>query len=277
VGLTPEQDARGLALWRTMQNELSSLSTVTRHEEDAEADHYVQESQPARAASLPHNPIYILLRQLFELPNAHSCADAVRTFSAYEHTRHEPKKWDYNCRIEFSMAVSGMSRCIRATSGRDVSDAARLVEAKRIRQLLYWCAYMVVVPVGFIAVLWVIALLVENPHGSFGEVFGTGELLPLGALLLLSVSADIRVEDDTTRASAWMAVHEVLFVTLAIGAITVYGPLRTRALELLKTEPEGGSQSLRVFANLSWVYIGYAALHAVPVKALLLRSSTVRS
>jgi len=47
LGLTPEQERKRLELWRTMQNELAALSTVSRHDEDLEADHYVQTSNPA--------------------------------------------------------------------------------------------------------------------------------------------------------------------------------------------------------------------------------------
>jgi len=46
LGLTPEQERKRLALWRTMQNELAALSTVSRHDEDLEADHYAQTSNP---------------------------------------------------------------------------------------------------------------------------------------------------------------------------------------------------------------------------------------
>jgi hypothetical protein len=46
LGLTPEQERKRLELWRTMQNELAALSTVSRHDEDLEADHYVQTSNP---------------------------------------------------------------------------------------------------------------------------------------------------------------------------------------------------------------------------------------
>jgi hypothetical protein len=97
------------------------------------------------------------------------------------------------------------------------------MEAKQTRQLLYWTAYAVVVPVGFIAALWGIELLVNRRDGSFGEAFGTGDLLPLGALLLLGVSADIRMEDQG-NASMWKSIHEVLFLMLAIGAMMVFGP-----------------------------------------------------
>ena len=172
--------------------------------------------------------------------------------------------------------LPGMSQRMSPVSGRGVFGAARLMEAKQIRQLLYWCAYMVVVPIGFITALWVVAWLVNSPNQSFGEIFGTGDLLTLGALLLLSVSADIRVEDET-EARVWLAVHEVLFVTLAIGAITIYGPLRTRALELLRSEDASGQRMLEASAMFSWLYVGYAVAHTVPVKAILLRLNSRRT
>lgn len=149
------------------------------------------------------------------------------------------------------------------------------MDARYFRRLLYWCAYTVVVPVGFVALLWVVARLARSPGGSFGEVFGTGDLLLLGAILLFSVSADIRLEDDRD-AGVWMAVHEVLFVVAAIGAITMYGLMRSKAFELMRSDMTEGAESLRLYATLSWLYIGYAVLHAVPLKAVLLRNSCVR-
>jgi hypothetical protein len=161
------------------------------------------------------------------------------------------------------------------TSHRCAVVAACFMDVKQLRQLLYWCAYTVVVPMGFVALLWVLAWLFESPNGSFGEIFGTGDLLLLGALLLLGVSADIRVDDDA-NAGVWMAVHEVLFIILAIGAITIYGPMRAKAFELARSEAVESAQALRLFATLSWLYVGYAVLHAVPVKAVLLKKGNVR-
>jgi hypothetical protein len=154
--------------------------------------------------------------------------------------------------------------------------AACFMDVKQVRQLLYWCAYTVVVPMGFVALLWFLAWLVESPNSSFGAIFGTGDLLLLGALLLLSVSADIRVDEDANR-GVWMAVHEVLFIILAIGAITIYGPMRTRAFELMRSDAVESAQTLQAFATSCWIYVGYAVLHAVPVKAKLLRSSNGRA
>ena len=51
LGITPEQESKRLEVWRTMQNELAALSAVSRHEEDLEADHYVQMSRPQHVVS----------------------------------------------------------------------------------------------------------------------------------------------------------------------------------------------------------------------------------
>lgn len=124
--------------------------------------------------------------------------------------------------------------------------------------------------------LWVVGQLVGSPNGSFAEIFGTCELLPLGALLLLSVSADIRSEEDA-KAGVWLAVHEVLFLVVAIGAITVYGSLRARSLDLLRDQSEEGRRTLSTLAALSWLYVGYAVSHTLPVKAMLVKAHHQRS
>lgn len=46
TGLTPERELKRLEIWREMHNDLALLSTVRRHEEDTEATHYVQTSNP---------------------------------------------------------------------------------------------------------------------------------------------------------------------------------------------------------------------------------------
>ena len=51
LGIPAEQEKIRLELWRTMQNELAALSTVSRHEEDVEADHSVQTSRPEHVVS----------------------------------------------------------------------------------------------------------------------------------------------------------------------------------------------------------------------------------
>lgn len=116
---------------------------------------------------------------------------------------------------------------------------------------------------------------VKSPNGSLGEIFGTGDLLLLGALLLLNVSTDIRME-DAGEPRIWMALHEVFFFVLAIGAIVVYGPLRFRSLELLRLDGEESLVVLHAVATFSWLYTGYAAIHTVTVKAILLRAKGSR-
>jgi pimeloyl-ACP methyl ester carboxylesterase len=51
LGLTPAAETKRLEIWREMQNELAALSTVSRHEEDLEADHYIQDSDPKRVVA----------------------------------------------------------------------------------------------------------------------------------------------------------------------------------------------------------------------------------
>lgn len=51
LGITLEQEKIRLELWRTMQKELAALSSVSRHEEDFEADHYIQTSRPEHVVS----------------------------------------------------------------------------------------------------------------------------------------------------------------------------------------------------------------------------------
>lgn len=46
TGETPERETKRLEVWRELQNELAGLSTVRRHDEDPEADHYVQATRP---------------------------------------------------------------------------------------------------------------------------------------------------------------------------------------------------------------------------------------
>lgn len=49
--LTPEMEQKRLGIWLEMQKELAMLSTVNRHDEDAEATHYVQASSPSHVVT----------------------------------------------------------------------------------------------------------------------------------------------------------------------------------------------------------------------------------
>jgi hypothetical protein len=145
------------------------------------------------------------------------------------------------------------------------------MDVEPFRQFLFWTLGTAVLPVLFVGMVWVIGRLVLNTNGSFSEVFGTGELLPLAALLFLSVGADIRLEGEDRPMGAAMAFQEVVFLLAAIGAIFLYGAIKTHAVELVKTSSTKESQeALHTFAVTSWAYIGYALLHTVPVKAILI-------
>lgn len=147
------------------------------------------------------------------------------------------------------------------------------MKIKQARQLLYWVAYTIVVPVGFISILWIIAVIGESPNASFGEVFGTGDLLPLAAILLLSCSADIRMADD--QDGLLMAVGEVLFLLMGILAVVVYGVFKMRGIELLRTPADKAKAALLVaIAKMSWAYVFAAIALTLPAKIRLLWSES---
>ncbi len=126
-------------------------------------------------------------------------------------------------------------------------------------------------PVLFIGMIWVIGGLVLNTNGTFSEVFGTGDLLPLAALLFLTVGADIRLEGEDRPLGAAMAIQEVMFLLAAIGAICLYGSIKTHAVDLVKTSSTKESHdALHAFAVTSWTYVAYALVHTIPVKATLI-------
>jgi hypothetical protein len=145
------------------------------------------------------------------------------------------------------------------------------MDVKLFRQFLYWTLATAVLPVLFIAVVWVIGNQVMNTNGTFGEVFGTGDLLPLAALLLLSVWADLRLEGEDRTLGAVMVLQEVILLLAAVFAILFYGSIKTHAVELVKSSSNKESQeALHTFAVASWAYVGYALVHTIPVKAILI-------
>ena len=134
-----------------------------------------------------------------------------------------------------------------------------------IRKFLYWAAYTVIAPVGLLISVWGIVDLVPSARGTPSEIFGTGDLLPLASILLLSASADIRVEEEEIIGAA-MTCFEVLFLLTGMGAIVFYAIFKTSALELLRM-PGAHTSTLNAYAEFSWAYVAFAVLLTVPVKA----------
>lgn len=152
-----------------------------------------------------------------------------------------------------------------------------MITTKQELQLLYWIAYTVVVPVGFIGIVWAFALVSKSPNWSFGEVFGTGDLLPLAAVLLLSCSADIRMAQGQN--GFLLAAGEVVFLLLGVLAVFAFGLVKMRGVELLRapdTEKAEAGLVLAAFAKMSWAYVLAAVTMTIPAKVGLVLSETPR-
>jgi hypothetical protein len=144
---------------------------------------------------------------------------------------------------------------------------------RQTRHFVYWIAYTIVAPIGLIIAVWAIGHLIQDPSGSFAEVFGTGDLLPLAALLFLSSSADIRMAEENTIGRV-LTIAEVAFLILGTASIAAYAVLKLRGLELIRMSPNNPEveTALAAFGRLSWAFVGTAVALTVPVKAKLLVS-----
>src|SRR5690348_10786556 len=98
---------------------------------------------------------------------------------------------------------------------------------KRTLQLLYWAFSTSLLPTVLVSVVWAWGQIDSGSETLFGEVFGTGDLLPLAALLFFGVWADIRLESSGKRFGSVMAVQEVWFILLATVLILFYGLVKS--------------------------------------------------
>ena len=122
----------------------------------------------------------------------------------------------------------------------------------------------------FVWSVWAVAVFIHGENQPFGEIFGTGDLLPLAALLFLSVGADIRLESEVRPIGVLMTVNEVVFLVAAIIAIFAYGAIKVHAIELLQSNSQRSHDALSSFAKFSWAFTVYAVVHTAPVKAKLI-------
>jgi len=77
-------------------------------------------------------------------------------------------------------------------------------EEDNLRKFLFWLVYSAVLPLGFIWALWQAAQIFPNLGLSKDEIFGTGDILAIAAVLLLNTNADLRRTDtnNSYRATA---------------------------------------------------------------------------
>jgi hypothetical protein len=105
---------------------------------------------------------------------------------------------------------------------------------------LSWKSYVVLAPLALYLIFWALAILVFEIKHPFISTFATVELLPLAALILMGVSAE--VENDAIFSGS--AELSRLRFGLVLGVMLMfvsYGALKARALQLLEQSPLDGS------------------------------------
>jgi len=131
-----------------------------------------------------------------------------------------------------------------------------------------WFGYTVCMPMIFIGMAWFIGIFTLKTDHAAAETFGTGDLLPLAALILLGVAAEIRASDAS---SGWLFFHEIFFVASGLALAIAYGSLKTIGIETLKLGTAESYRSLIEFARLSFAILIYAIAHATLAKIVLER------
>ena len=125
-----------------------------------------------------------------------------------------------------------------------------------------WFAFTALCPVLFVVAAWAIQSFILDVDNPFIETFGTGDLIPLAALLLLSVYADIRLNNMSSK----LFFHEVCFIVVVLMAVIAYGAIKTRGVEHLKHADIADGQALLKYASASWWVMAYAVAHTTYVK-----------
>jgi hypothetical protein len=139
------------------------------------------------------------------------------------------------------------------------------------RKLLYWIFYSALLPVLLVAATWLIEKFIMGISNPFAEMFGTGDLLPIATLLLLSVASDIHLEDHENPGLVdWKLVfHEIWFIIVVVMLVMTYGAMKVQGVQILKSQPHDGSGTLASFAAFSWVVMVYVIVHTMYVKIKL--------
>lgn len=153
----------------------------------------------------------------------------------------------------------------------------------KLRKFLYWIAFTVVFPILVLLGVWMVGYFSNRPVGTFGEFFGTGDMLPIAAILLLTVATDIR-DQDANVLERGMVIYEVYFFVLGVLGVLgllIYGALKSHAVELVRGTSAAvalvspatalvNSQVLDKCAGFCWVFVLYAIVHAATTKRQLM-------
>lgn len=103
-------------------------------------------------------------------------------------------------------------------------------------QFITWLFLGVLIPIAIYPISWAIAALILEQPDSFISTFGTAELLPIAALILFGVIADIDQDAYFSDVSKSFMYRKHLAFLAGVVMLVFYGSLKGRALTLLVSD-----------------------------------------
>ncbi|MGX7002510.1 hypothetical protein [Caballeronia sp. KNU42] len=143
-------------------------------------------------------------------------------------------------------------------------------------QFWAWVVYEAAVPIAILLLAWGIADFAFDLRHSFLSTFGSGDLLPIAALVLLGTSAEMEnflmFESSGQRQQRGLSKHRFAHYALVLVLAVVYGGMKGKGLVLLDEADLSADsrQKLEAFAVLSIVLTVFALVLAYYSKNKLL-------
>jgi len=129
-----------------------------------------------------------------------------------------------------------------------------------------WFVYNTCLPIVFIGLAWGIEKYVLAADHPAVDTFGTGDLLPLAAVLLFGIGAEIFANKAN---SGWLLTHQLIFVIVTVVLAVMYGAMKSKGIQDLRVPNDMSYQQLLDFSSVSCVMIGYSVIHSTFAKVQL--------
>lgn len=130
-----------------------------------------------------------------------------------------------------------------------------------IRYFIAWLLFAALLPVIVLTISWCVEKFLYNECNSFSMVFGSGDLMLIGALLLLGLWLDVQFDDTNINLGIFVAVSEIFFLFFGLVAMIGYGFVKSYSIG--KTGADDWMHSLGI---LSWAFVLYALVHSFCAK-----------
>jgi hypothetical protein len=148
------------------------------------------------------------------------------------------------------------------------------------RFVLYWVGFSVLLPLAALLLAW-IGTEVYGVNDPLMDFLGSGDLIPICALLLLGVWLDIMSDQEDKH---WMIlVSEVCFIFLGITSLIAYGFAKAYGISVTTMNASvdhaklaADHDVLHLVGQLSCVFCGYTVIHAVVVKVALVYKAQIK-